>query len=107
MKQGVILFIIFILLVIGVRYYQIKADAEAEKADNYRKSNTLLLNQLRRVYEEKIRLQRENEILEELAKEENEVFDWNRDISNSAVIKQLQSKRGGISGNTERAGNLH
>ena len=107
MKQGVILFIIFVSLVIGVRYYQIKADAEAEKADNYRKNNALLLNQIRRVYEEKVRLQRENEVLEELAKEENEVFDWHRDISNSAVIKRLQGRRCGISGNTERTGNLH
>lgn len=92
MKQGIVLLIIFFSLVIGIRYYQVKADNEACKADNYRKNNTLLLNQLRRVYEEKIRLLRENEVLEELAKEENEVFDWNRNISNSAVIKRLQGK---------------
>lgn len=107
MKQGIILFIVFLSLVGGVRYYQNKASTEAQKADNYRRNNTLLLNQIRRVYAEKIRLSRENEVLEAAAKADKAIFDWHTDISNSAVIKQLQGKGGHLSVHSTGADNLY
>ena len=99
MKQGFILLIVFSGLVAGIGYYRQKAASETLKAENYRQNNDLLLKQIRRVYEEKIKLQHENEILENMAKEESAEFDWYRDISNSAVIKRLQGKGGRISRN--------
>jgi hypothetical protein len=107
MKQGIVLLVMFLGLCGGLKYYQAKAETEALKADNYRRNNAALLNQLRRVYEEKIRLQRENGILENAAKEETEVFDWYRDISGTAVIKCLQGRGNCQSTARKRADNLH
>jgi hypothetical protein len=107
MKQGIILLIIFLGLIAGIRYYQMQAEVAAEKADNYQRNNALLLGQLRRVYAEKIRLSEENEILETMAKADEEKFDWYVDISNSAVIKRLQGKGGRMSTNSKGADKLY
>ena len=50
----------------------------------------MLADRLKEIYQEKIELEVKNEILEKEAEKDRAVFDWYRDISDSAVVRKLR-----------------
>jgi len=72
-----------------VYYYQL-AEERKRAMTEYRRDSNMLADRLKEVYQEKIELEEKNEILEKEAEKDRAVFDWYRDISNSAVVKRLR-----------------
>lgn len=86
--------ITLIIAVIAVFYgwwYKQEAERKETLYANSRANNELLINRMRKVYNDKMETDRRNAELEKAALEDKAYFDWNADISNSAVIKRLQA----------------
>lgn len=90
MKINLILGCLLLVALTLLQYYRINAKQVTEKAINYQRNNELLLKQIRRVYEDKIKLQQQNAELEKAAKADERQFDWFYNIEHTAVIKQLR-----------------
>ncbi len=90
MKQVILMICLLAIMILTIGYYREKAIKSQKQNEIYQQNNTTLLNKLRRVYDEKIQLEEQNLELEKRAKEDKTFFDWNADISNSAVIRQLR-----------------
>lgn len=71
-------------------YYHDRASSYCELWKNSEANNDYLIKQRRKDYENTLQISERNKELEEEARKDN--FDWMADISNSAVIKRLQSK---------------
>jgi hypothetical protein len=54
-------------------------------------NNQLLIKKIREVYNDKVETDRKIQELRDEAKKDKSSFDWNYDISNSPVIKRLQT----------------
>ena len=85
---GIFIFGLFFLML----YYRSIAEKNKYQAENYRQNIHVLIFQLRKVYDDKIKLEQQNTLLESAALEDKNVFDWRADISHSAVIKRLQQQ---------------
>jgi len=73
-------------------YYRQTATSLREQKETYRQTSELLLTKIRNIYDEKIKLEQQNQKLEEEALKDKENFDWNADISDTYVIRSLRSK---------------
>lgn len=83
--------IIAILAVFYGWWYKQEAERKEALYVNSRANNELLISRMREVYNDKVETDRRNAELEKAALEDKAYFDWNADISNSAVIKRLQA----------------
>jgi len=87
-------FLIKLVVLVGlvgliVYYYQLAAERKRAIAE-YRRDSNMLADRLKEIYQEKIELEVKNEILEKEAEKDRAVFDWYRDISDSAVVRKLR-----------------
>lgn len=90
MKEFLIkLMVLGCLLGAIVYYYELAKDRQKQVME-YRRDSQVLSDKLKQVYEEKIELEVKNEILEKEAEKDRAVFDWYRDISDSAVVRKLR-----------------
>lgn len=86
-------FAVVLLGILGGTAVYFKAEAERERVvlAMYRGNNQVLLQRLKKVYADKMELDRKNAELEQAAAADKTGFDWGFDISNSAVIKRLRA----------------
>jgi len=92
MKQTMLLLALFLLLGwFAVHNLREAADQRRQK-EAYRQNNEVLISNIRRIYDEKEKLIKENESLSTAAEVDKAVFDWHADISRSAVIKRLRQR---------------
>jgi len=89
MKDLITLIIAVLAVFYGWWYKQ-----EAERKDalyvNSMANNKVLITRMREVYDDKLETDRRNAELEKAEKEDKTAFDWNFNIANSPVVKQLQ-----------------
>ena len=85
--------IIFLLLFVGIYYYRTEAHRQSLLVKTYKNNTEILLAHLRRIYDEKIKLEQQKYVLETAAKQDKDIFDWNIDISHTHVIRSLQQKQ--------------
>lgn len=90
MKEKLVYIFIIIALLVAINHTQKKAEYYKESATIYRKNQNSLNTQLRRIYNEKNLLQKQNEELEKHATKDIQSFNWHTDISNTSVIKRLR-----------------
>jgi hypothetical protein len=91
MKFNLFLISVIIILACGIKYYHKKADETDQLNKKYQQSQNQLAIQLRRIHNEKIILQQQKTTLETCAIKDKPIFNWHIDISNTSVIKQLQT----------------
>ena len=91
MKFNLFLISIIIILSLGIKHYHQKLDTAISLNQKYQKSQNQLVTTIRRIHNEKIILQQQKTTLETCAIKDKPIFDWHIDISNTAVIKQLQA----------------
>lgn len=91
-KNMKILCFLVISLGLAAIYYRAQAESLNRKSLFYQHNQNMLLTKIRRIYEEKEKLEQTNAELERLAQQEQESFNWYQDISNTLVIKQLQNR---------------
>jgi hypothetical protein len=84
-----ILLAIFLGLV--AYFYKNQAEEQERLKKAYMGNNELLLERIRKVYDDKVATDSRIKELEQEAIKDKEVFDWNIDISNTNVIKRLQA----------------
>ncbi|MBR2273350.1 MAG: hypothetical protein IJ864_00730 [Alphaproteobacteria bacterium] len=84
---------IFLLLFGGIYYYRTEAHRQSLLLETYKNNTEILLSRLRRIYDEKIKLEQQKYVLEAAAKNDKNMFDWNIDISRTHVIRRLQQKQ--------------
>jgi len=77
------------LFCVGV-YYKNKATSFELKYNTVNANNGLLIGRLKESYEDNLAISKQNEELKQMAKEDKSGFDWNFDISNTDVVKQLR-----------------
>lgn len=81
-----------VFLIFAIRYSQMELKYATEQKNQYKENTNALIQEIKnrnqREMETNIRMQE----IERLAKEETKkgYFDWNANISNSIVVKQLQ-----------------
>lgn len=92
MKQTILLFAVFLLMGWFAVYNSKEAADQRRQKEAYRQNNEVLIKNIRRIYDEKEKLIKENENLSLAAEEDKEVFNWHADISNSAVIRRLRQE---------------
>ncbi len=78
----------FILLILIIIKQYEKINNINQQITLYQKKEDILIKQIKEIYNEKILLEEQTEKLQKASKKD--YFDWNRDISNTHVIKQLQ-----------------
>ena len=83
--------IIAVVAVFAAWWYKQEANRANALYANSRANNELLINRMRKVYDDKLETDRRNAELEKAAAEDKAYFDWNANIANSAVIKRLQA----------------
>ena len=77
-------------VLIGVYKYQSKRiDTLQEAKTTLQANNQLLINKMKRAYDDKVELGRKIDKLQALAKTDSD-FDWSRDISNSLIVGWLR-----------------
>lgn len=72
-------------------YYHARAESYCELWKNSEANNNLLIKQRKKDYADKLAISERNKELEKAATKDKAYFDWNADISNTAVIKRLQA----------------
>lgn len=72
-------------------FYKNQAEEQERLKDVYMGNNQLLLNKIKKVYDDKVATDSRIKELEQEAINDKEIFDWNIDISNTNVIKRLQA----------------
>jgi len=92
MKQIILLTALFLLVGWFAVYNFKEAADQRRQKEVYRQNNEVLITNIRRIYDEKEKLVKENENLSQAAEEDKAVFDWHADISRSAVIKRLREQ---------------
>lgn len=70
-------------------YYKKQAEEQEQAKNVYMGNNELLLNKIRKVYDDKVATDLRIKELEKRANEDL-AFDWGVDISNSPVIRELK-----------------
>lgn len=88
MKLNIILLFVCALLFYMIIQYQSLITQKEHQIKIQQNNQTLLTQQIRKIYNEKIILEQENEELVKASK--NDSFNWYQDISNTRVIKRLQ-----------------
>ena len=88
MKLNIILLFVCALLFYMIIQYQSLIIQKEHQIKIQQNNQTLLTQQIRKIYNEKIILEQENEELVKTSK--NDSFNWYQDISNTRVIKRLQ-----------------
>ncbi len=88
MKIYLTFLIILILLSFIIKQQQDKINYQEKQITSYQKNEHILANKIKDIYNEKIILKQQTEELKKASTKDS--FDWNRDISNTYVIKQLQ-----------------
>ena len=88
MKTNLFLLTVVILLLFVIKCFHISLINEKEKNLNYKHNQNILLEQIRSVYNDKIKLEAQNETFKNLSKKDG--FDWYQDISTTHVIRELQ-----------------
>ena len=88
MKLNIILFFICAFLIYVITQYQELITQKEHQIKIQQNNQTLLTQQIRKIYNEKIILEQENEELVKTSKTDS--FNWYQDISNTNVIKRLQ-----------------
>ncbi len=71
-------------------YYHAEAERARELGAVYQGNNQVLINKIRKVYDDKVALDKRNAELEQAAAEDK-AFDWHYNIAHSPVIKRLQA----------------
>ena len=88
------------LLTIGVLYYKNVAEEQEKLKDIYCANNQVLINKVRKIYNDKVETDRTNkELRRAIAEDKNSSFDWYQDISNTNPIihlKQLHTNRNSV-----------
>lgn len=85
-----IILIFALIFALQVAYWQKKKAEDVEKQkDLYKQNNYVLINRIKKVYDDKVATDLRIKELEERAKEDL-AFDWGVDISDSPVIKELK-----------------
>lgn len=85
-----IILIFALIFALQVVYWQKKKVEDVEKQkDLYKQNNYVLINRVKKVYDDKVATDLRIQELEKRAKEDL-AFDWNLDISNSPVIRELK-----------------
>ena len=92
MKEISLLICLLAVAVLSALYYREDAATARLMMTQYKQNQEILFKNLQRSYHEKQELEKRNLALEQVASEETISFDWHADISNSAVIKQLQKR---------------
>ncbi len=92
MKLISVLICLSAVAVLSAIYYREDAATARQLMTQYKQNQEILFKNLQRSYHEKRELEEKNEALEQAVSEETISFDWHVDISNSAVIKQLQKR---------------
>lgn len=72
-------------------YYHERADSYKGLWKNSEANNNLLIKQRKKDHEDTMAISLRNKALEKEAAKDKAYFDWNANISNTAVIKQLQA----------------
>ena len=91
MKFNLFLISIIIILCLGIKHYQQRLNTAIRLNQKYQKSQNQLVTTLRRIHNEKIILQQQKTTLKACSIKDKPIFDWYIDISDTAVIKQLQA----------------
>lgn len=85
-----IFFILSVVFGFGVYYYHDRANSYCELWKNSQANIDYLIQKRREDNEKTLLIAERNKELEEAAKQDK-LFDWNADISNTAVIRKLQA----------------
>ena len=88
MKLNLIFITIILVLLFFLKTTTVTLKQEKDKILFYQKNQTRLENQIRRIYDEKLKIETENQALKKLSSKDT--FNWRQDISNTLVIKRLQ-----------------
>ena len=88
MKLNLIFITIILVLLFFLKTTTITLKQEKDKILFYQKNQTRLENQIRRIYDEKLKIETENQELKKISSKDT--FNWHQDISNTLVIKRLQ-----------------
>lgn len=86
-----IFFILSVVFGFGVYYYHNRANSYCELWKKSQANITVLIKQREKDYADTLQIAERNRELEAEAKKDKAVFDWNADISHTAVIKRLQA----------------
>ena len=90
MKDFLIRLTVLCCLLGMIVYYYRLAEDRKNQVTEYRQNSNVLAGKLKEVYEKKRVLEEKNEELEKEAEKDRAVFDWYRDISDSAVVRKLR-----------------
>ena len=90
MKEFLIRLVVIGCLSGALWYYYRLAEDRKQQVTEYRQNSNVLASKLKEVYEKKRELEEKNEELEKEAEKDRAVFDWYRDISDSAVVRKLR-----------------
>lgn len=71
-------------------YYKDKSNTLEMKNNALSANNELLIRKVKKSYEDTLEISKRNAELEEMAKQDKDVFNWNTDISNSAIVQRLR-----------------
>lgn len=85
--------IIALIAVLAAWWYKQEANRVNALYANSMANNELLINRMRKVYDDKLETDRRRQQLEEEIKKDKSGFDWNYDLSSNVVLlrfKQLQ-----------------
>lgn len=77
---------------VAALYYYVQNEQARRSLAVYYGNNQVLINQVRKVYHDKLAVERRQEELEQAAKECSLGFDWGFDIGGSPVILRLQAR---------------
>ena len=88
MRLNIILLFVCVLLIYMIIQYKAIISQKDHQIKIQQNNQTLLTQQIRKIYNEKIILEQENEELVKASKLDS--FNWYQDISNTSVIKRLQ-----------------
>ena len=86
-----ILFACIVLVSAVAYYYHGKAKSYCELWKNSEANNAYLIRERRKDHAATLAISERNKELEEASTKDKDYFDWNANISNTAVIKQLQA----------------
>lgn len=79
------------ILTLGLIYYKNVADDERDLKQFYCANNQVLINKVRKIYDDKVATDRENEELRRAIREDKDSsFDWHQDISSTLPIITLK-----------------
>jgi len=90
MKNLIIIGIIGICLIAAICFYRQEMLSYQKQAEIYHQNTNVLIARVRRIYEEKIKLQQDNQALEQATEQDKGYFNWYTDISRTEVIKRLR-----------------